>query len=714
MLTPLLLLIHRAVARRLNHSLAALLWLGWLGTPLLAAEYTFTNNYYGTPYTNRIFFDDSFVPGQLKGVIVTFNYGATVYANTAWRNFAKDRGLALLLLLNQDTLGIPAYVPDGTNILSVTLASIANASGHAELAGSTLPLIFLGVSRGGTSGAVNFGWAMGANRTVACLSYHGNSFNYLSAPTTTAAKNIPVLYPMAQLDSGPYRQTDIETAVRTTATTTLNGSISATAYGLRPTAGLYWTTTMQYGSSHASTGDDTYPLQWLGRVWDARYNGATPGTLNAITNAASLAGSYALVNGASSTAFFSNTATLAFAQKDTNVWVPPGGGAEWLAASGPPQTGVPLNIDSAANTSYTAPANILNRNFIHGGTVTFTGAGVIGLDNSGGGNPDFFQMTGGTLSLQHGVTLRNGGNQGGVWTNNRAALALDATATFDLWNGNPVFLDALTGAGTVTIANTSGVNWAGARSLTVGVNNGSGIFTGVIGGNALTDGGAISVTKVGAGVQTLNGACRFSGKTAVQAGTLALGGTLEGTAVVEVFSNATLQLNGGAITNGTVQIDAGGALVGYGSITAPVVNTGTILVTNGTMRLTGNVTNYGTVRLTGGALLAATNGTFVNNGVLDIITGNPTLPAHFVNNGVVLTAQQARVAWVVKLGNAFQLGVQGYPGHNYLLLRALNLAPGANWTVVGSAQPGTGGMLTFTDPGPGSNAAAYYRIQVAP
>jgi len=291
---------------------------------------------------------------------------------------------------------------------------------------------------------------------------------------------------------------------------------------------------------------------------------------------------------------------------------------------------------------------------------------------------------------------------------------LDATATFDLWNGNAVFVDALTGAGTVTITNSSGVNWAGARSLTIGVNNGSGIFTGVIGGNALTDGGAISVTKVGAGVQTLNGTCRFSGKTAVQAGTLALGGTLGGTAGVEVFSNATLQLNGGAITNGAVQIDAGGALGGYGSVTVPVVNNGTILATNGTLRLTGNVTNYGTVRLTGGALLAATNGTFVNNGVLDILTGNQTLPAHLLNNGVVLTAQQARVAWAAKLGNAFQLGVQGYPGHNYSLLRATNPAPGTNWVLVGFAQAGTGGALTFTDPGTGSNSAAYYRIKVTP
>lgn len=697
--------------------LAAYVLLGLLPLPILrGAEYQYTNSYAGTAYTNFVYCDDSIAAGQIKGVIVTFNYAATVYNDAAWRNFAKDRGLALFLILNQDTLGIPAYVPDGLAIFTNTLRYVAtNGSGHLELANSTLPVAFVGLSRGGTSGAINFGWALGANRTVACLSYHGNSFNYLSTPySTAAAKAIPVFYPTDQLDSGPYRQTDIETAVRTTSTTTLNGTIAPTAFGFRPSYGLYWTTTMQYGAAHTTINDDTYPLQWLGRVWDLRYNPATPGVLNAITNADSYDGNYYLANGASSAAFYSNCVASAFTQKDANIWIPAGGAGEWVAASTLPQAGVPLNIDSTCNTVYTAPATVTNRNFINGGTIIFSGSGPIIMDNGGGLSPNYFKMAGGTLVLRNGVTLRNGANQGGIWTNNFAAMSIDAASTFDLWNGNPVFIDALNGAGTVIITNNPSVNWAGARSLTVGVNNGSGTFSGLLAGNSATDGGSVSLTKVGLGTQVLNGPCRYSGPTLVQAGTLVFGGTNSGTASVEVFSNATLQLAAGALKSGKVLVDAGGTMAGNGMVGVPLANNGTVLVTNGVLVFSGAVTNNGVMRFTGGAQLAATNAIFVNNGTLDLITAVQTLPANFINNGSVLTAQQVRVQRPVASGNGFSLQLQGYAGHNYQLQRSDLLGAGANWGNIGASQAGMDAVINFTNGSGAAGAQGFYRILVWP
>ncbi len=679
-----------------------------------AAEYTYTNNYYGTPYTNSIYFDGTLPAGQVRGVVVSFNYGATVYYNAAWRNFAKDRRLALLLMLNQDTLGVPAYIPDGLAILSNTLASVASDCGHAELVANTLPMVFLGVSRGGTSGAINFGWALGANRTVACLAYHGDSFNYLTSPSAAAARAIPVLYSMAQNDSGPYRQTDIETSVRTRNPTTLKGTIPATVFGFRPADGLFWTTTIQYAASHASTGDDTYPLQWLGRVWDLRYNSTTPGMLNTITNANCLGATYKLLNGASSSAYFAACTTIGFQQQDTNIWIPVTGASEWVAASALPQTGVVLNIDSAFASIYIAPENILGRNFINQGTILFTGAGIIGLDNSGGGNPDYFAMTGGTLILQNGVTLRNGANQGGVWTNNLASLSIDATSTFDLWNGNPVYVDALKGAGNVIISLNTGVNWAGARSLTVGVNNGSGTFSGLINGNASSDGGALSLTKVGAGIQLLSGICHYSGPTLIQAGTLGLSGTNNATSSLEVASNAAFQLVGGVVAGGRLHVAAGGNLSGYGVVSNLVVNDGTLFVTNGVLRLTGMVTNNGTMCFAGGALLLASNSTFINNGVLDLMTGAQTLPAKFVNHGTVLLRSAIQIKQA-SLGSAgFHASIQGYPGHDYQLQRADALQPGSGWTNVAPLQTGTGSVLTFNDFNLGGGARAFYRIVVTP
>jgi len=687
----------------------------FLAAHLPAAEYGYTNNYYGTGYTNLVYFDNSLATGQIQGVIVTFNYGATVFADPAWINFAKDHNLALLLMLDQDTLGIPAYVPDGLTILSNTLAAASAASGHAELAVSTLPLIFLGVSRGGTSGAINFGWAEGANRTVACLSYHGDSFNYLSTPySTAAAKAIPVFYPTDQLDSGPYRQTDIETSVRTTNTTTLDGTISATAFGFRPTYGLYWTTAMQYGTSHASTGDDTYALQWLGRVWALRYNPASPGILNPIANANSSEGNYYLANGASSTAFYSNCVTGAFAQKDTNVWIPVGGASEWIAANTRPQAGVPVNIDSSGNLIYTAPETVTNRSFINSGSLVFTGNGAIIMDNSSGLSPNYFNMTGGTLVLQHGVTLRNGANQGGIWTNNLAAMSIDAASTLDLWNGNPVILDGLNGAGTITITNSPSVNWAGARSLIVGINNGSGTFSGLLAGNAAEDGGAISLTKVGFGTQTLNGPCRYSGPTLIQAGTLVIGGTNNATSTVEVSSNATLQLISGMLASRQVLIDAGGVFTGNGMVMGSLVNNGVVLVTNGLLNLSGGVTNNGVMRFIGGSGLTATNGIFLNNGVLDVITGLQSLPPNLSNHGTVLTRQQVALSPAMVSASNIQCNLPGYAGHNYQMQCSTNLATNANWLTVGAAQAGMDALLTFTNSVAASNAATFYRIWVSP
>ena len=109
------------------------------GGTVRAAEYTYSFTYSGTSTSNTVYWDDSLTVGQIKGVIVTFNYGATVYNNVAWRNFAKDRGLALLLMINLDILGIPANTTDGMSLINSTLSSVATQSGHSELAASTIP-----------------------------------------------------------------------------------------------------------------------------------------------------------------------------------------------------------------------------------------------------------------------------------------------------------------------------------------------------------------------------------------------------------------------------------------------------------------------------------------------------------------------------------------------------------------------------------------------
>ena len=114
--------------------------------------------------------------------------------------------------------------------------------------------------------------------------------------------------------------------------------------------------------------------------------------------------------------------------------------------------------------------------------------------------------------------------------------------------------------------------------------------------------------------------------------------------------------------------------------------------------------------LTGGASLQA-SGSFVNDGLLDVMTGAQKIPANLVNNGVVLTASAVKVTSFSLASDTFTLNIQSYTGHTYQLQKSTNLSI---WQNVGAAQAGaTGYALVMSD----TNAAAagtFYRIGVGP
>jgi len=195
------------------------------------------------------------------------------------------------------------------------------------------------------------------------------------------------------------------------------------------------------------------------------------------------------------------------------------------------------DVDTTGTTiTYTAAQNILDTTFTGNGTLNFNGSGVIGLDNSGGFHPDTFSMTGGSITVQSGVTLRNGGWCGGIWTDNLASLNLAGGATLDVWDGNTVRVDALTGAGTVTHT-----NWGDLTNLTIGVNNGSGTFSGTI---TETFGHQTSLTKNGTGTLTLTGANTYTGGTSITGGVLACVNAFSlGSGALVIYNGAKLQMN---------------------------------------------------------------------------------------------------------------------------------------------------------------------------
>ena len=141
----------------------------------------------------------------------------------------------------------------------------------------------------------------------------------------------------------------------------------------------------------------------------------------------------------------------------------------------------------------------------------------------------------------------------------------------------------------------SAFNLASSRAVSITANNGTIDTQGFNSTVAQNITGTGSLTKLGSGVLTLNGANSYAGGTNVNVGTLVVG---DGT-------SASAALSGG----GAVSVAGGATLGGYGSVTGNVTNNGTIGVANalaslasgatGNFQINGNLTNAGLAQLGG-------------------------------------------------------------------------------------------------------------------
>ena len=237
------------------------------------------------------------------------------------------------------------------------------------------------------------------------------------------------------------------------------------------------------------------------------------------------------------------------------------------------------------------------------GTIRKTGNQFLYLGDQGSSAYAVnINLTGGLIDVQAG-TVRNGGWQGTVWTLNKSSLNVAAGATFDVWDGNDVFIDALTGSGNIAIG-------IGATTvLNVGVNNGSGTFSGTI----LAGSGNIELVKTGTGTFMLSGANTYTGATTVNGG------------ILQVANNAAL----GTAAGGT-QINAGGTLDINGSNLgqeAFVLNGGAI-INNGA----GQTQAMERLTVTANSLIGGT-------GRWDVRNNGLASAGVTINNGVTLTKQ---------------------------------------------------------------------------
>jgi uncharacterized repeat protein (TIGR02543 family) len=184
-----------------------------------------------------------------------------------------------------------------------------------------------------------------------------------------------------------------------------------------------------------------------------------------------------------------------------------------------------------------------------------------------------FAMTGGLMTIDSGVTLRNGGFSKGLWTNNKANLEI--RGILDVWDGQSISCNALTGSGQMILR--TGTSWSGTKSVTVGTLDGSGTYSGsIVQGDSSRN---IQIVKTGSGTQIFNNlANQRAPRFVANGGVLEFATTSHLTMTTDVVSTlgsvsgsftksgvGTLTISGTFNPNGTTTV-SGGALTIFNSL----------------------------------------------------------------------------------------------------------------------------------------------------
>ncbi|NIA53570.1 filamentous hemagglutinin N-terminal domain-containing protein, partial [Massilia sp. TW-1] len=268
--------------------------------------------------------------------------------------------------------------------------------------------------------------------------------------------------------------------------------------------------------------------------------------------------------------------------------------------------GLTVAADSTINVTNSG-AN--NQVFFDGPTLS--GAGNLTINNTGATSTGV-SFRGSAPSTYAGDLIVNGGKiatQGNVFAFDNANVTLNNA---NWYMDGSQYSTAVSNDHAKSL-NGNGNVFTGAQTLTVGTNNGSGSFSGVISG---TNG---VLVKNGTGTQVLTGNNTYTGTTTVSGGTLQVGnGGTSGT------------LGTGAVTN-----NANLVFTRSDAYTIPntITGTGTMTATSGdNLTIGGSVTQTGNITLTAGAddgVSSAPNGS--------VTGGDVTLNANVTSTGAGAT-----------------------------------------------------------------------------
>jgi autotransporter-associated beta strand protein len=304
-------------------------------------------------------------------------------------------------------------------------------------------------------------------------------------------------------------------------------------------------------------------------------NSATAGSMTVITNKASTLGfQFPGGGGFGGTTVFNNTSTAGSATINNN------GGA--VFGTGPGTT--------IFNDSSTAGNATINNS---GASADQAGAGLINFDNTSSAGSATITNNGsaftyifaaaGTIFLDSSTAgaatlIANGGSAGG----NGGRINFDAnsdggTARVEVFGNGKLDISGHNAPG-VTIGSIEGDGNAflGANNLTVGSNNLSTVFSGVIQDGGFFGGTGGALTKIGTGTLTLSGVNTYTGPTTIDAGVLNVTGSI--TSAVTVNGGGTLG------TAHSLAVTSGGTLSGGGTTGSVTVNRGGTVAPTGQHR----------------------------------------------------------------------------------------------------------------------------------
>jgi autotransporter-associated beta strand protein len=323
-------------------------------------------------------------------------------------------------------------------------------------------------------------------------------------------------------------------------------------------------------------------------------------------------------------------------------------------------------------------------------------------------------VAGGTFQIADGY---NGSND---FSNNYSSLNIAAGALFEAMQSN-VQVDALTGAGTYQ------AGWYGPRTLTIGISNGSGTFSGTIQGNGLNGYSQPTLNKVGTGTEVLNGTLNFHG--GYGAATIVVSGGSAGSPSTLVISPTGASMIGttdpgnsfgdGGISIGTNGGDNALLIQTAGTIGAQSAWIGTF--GSGTLSIAG-----GTFLVGAGNLNAAMNNggsalINVSGGKLGFLNNSAANLGAFYGEPVTVNQTGGLVAFYsdsggLTLGGSGGVVINGGGTYTYNLAGGTLAAPGVLWTSpAGGAGGGSyvfnfnGGVLQTT-----ASTSSYFAVPASP